>query len=163
MIPYFARDSITRVFYAFHDAKTPLMVGLFAIFVKALLNWLLVVHFDFGVGGITLSITLVTFMNMILLGLLSKRHIRDLGFAQMVLPFLKLSLAGLAMAVLLVGGKSLFAGWFSATSSALAEVACIAAISGVGFLGYVLVALLMRVEEARYVYERLAQKLRRGR
>jgi peptidoglycan biosynthesis protein MviN/MurJ (putative lipid II flippase) len=27
MLPYFARDTLTRVFYAFGDAKTPLMVG----------------------------------------------------------------------------------------------------------------------------------------
>ena len=66
MVPYFARDSITRVFYAFQDSKTPLMVGLFAIFTKAVLNWLLVPKF--GVGGITFSITLVTFINMLLHG-----------------------------------------------------------------------------------------------
>ena len=32
IIPYFARDSITRVFYAFQDTKTPLLVGLISIF-----------------------------------------------------------------------------------------------------------------------------------
>src|SRR5690606_15030329 len=96
IIPYFARDSITRVFYAFQDSKTPLMVGLLAIVVKALLNWLLVPKFN--VGGITFAITLVTFINMVLLGILSKKHIQDLGFKEMVIPFLKLATAGSLMA-----------------------------------------------------------------
>jgi putative peptidoglycan lipid II flippase len=97
MIPYFARDSITRVFYAFHDSRTPLLVGLLAIGLKYVLNLWLVQYCHWGIGGITFSITIITFFNMCLLGVLSKRHIKDLGFKEMVIPFIKLALAGLVM------------------------------------------------------------------
>ena len=97
MLPYFARDSITRVFYAFHDAKTPLLVGLLAIVLKGFLDWLFVVPMQLGVGGIALSTTLITFFNMTLLGLLIRKHINHMGFREMVLPFAKLFTSGCIM------------------------------------------------------------------
>lgn len=96
MVPYFARDSLTRVFYAFHDSKTPLIVGGVAIGIKAILNALLIGPFD--VGGVTFATTLITLINMTLLAFLSKRHIKDLGFKEMALPFLYLVSAGAVMA-----------------------------------------------------------------
>lgn len=40
---YMARDLITRVFYAYHDSKSPSFVAILAIFVKAILDYLLVI------------------------------------------------------------------------------------------------------------------------
>lgn len=160
IIPYFARDSITRVFYAFHDSKTPLMVGIIAIFAKALLNWLLVPRF--GVGGITFAITLVTFINMTLLGLLSKKHIQDLGFREMVLPFLKLCVAGVLMVGATYGVQSLLQ---SAISPVMATwpawliqygPIALSAIAGIGV--YCVAAWMLRVEEADYLYKRLLKR-----
>lgn len=163
MIPYFARDSITRVFYAFHDSKTPLLVGLLAIALKYLLNLWLVQGWGMGVQGITLSITLITFFNMMLLGILSKRHIQDLGFREMLAPFCKLSFAGLVM------GGVVWLTMHSLTASPLKawlplapqiwEYMQITAASVVGILSYVLLALLLKVSEAEYLKERLIGRL----
>jgi putative peptidoglycan lipid II flippase len=162
IIPYFARDSITRVFYAFHDSKTPLFVGLFAIFTKALLNWLLVFHFNLGVGGITFAITLVTFINMTLLGILSKKHIQDLGFKEMIGPFLKLSLAGLLMAGTTEGMHTLLtislSPFLKTVSPFILEYGFIAFSALVGILVYGAVALVLRVEELAYLQKRLLKK-----
>lgn len=74
MIPYFARDTLTRVFYAFGDTRTPLIVGILAIGFKALFNWLFIVQWmNLGVGGLTLSVTLITTVNWFLLSVLLKR------------------------------------------------------------------------------------------
>lgn len=164
IIPYFARDSITRIFYAYQDAKTPLVVGLFAIVLKALLNTLLVP--TFGVSGITFAITLVTFFNMVLLGVLSKRHIRDLGFKEMLLPFGKLVLAGLAMGATAYGVN----GWlFSALSLQLllpASVSLYASIglaSLAGLLVYYGMVSLLKIDEFTYIQKRLFSRfLRKG-
>jgi putative peptidoglycan lipid II flippase len=160
IIPYFARDSITRVFYAFQDSKTPLLVGLFTIFSKAALNALLVPKF--GVGGITFAITLVTFINMILLGFLSKKHIQDLGFKEMVLPFAKLAMAGGLMAATCWGVN---AGLTQIAPHGLGGLnphwvgylrIAVAALLGCGV--YVLAALLLKVNEAQYLQERLLSR-----
>lgn len=159
IIPYFARDSITRVFYAFQDSKTPLMVGLLAIFIKALLNWLLVIKLNLGVGGITFAITLVTFINMTLLGILSKKHIQDLGFKEMVIPFAKLAAAGLLMAGAIYAAQfglnlSQFKLWMPFNLQ-VSEYLGIAAASLAGCGVYVLVVLGLKVSEAQYLQERI--------
>ena len=68
IIPYVARDAVTRVFYAFGDSKTPFLIAVLSIAVKSVMNFIFVRIF--GVGGITLSTTIVTFFNMIMLGIL---------------------------------------------------------------------------------------------
>ncbi|MCE3234516.1 MAG: murein biosynthesis integral rane protein MurJ [Vampirovibrio sp.] len=160
IIPYFARDSITRVFYAFQDSKTPLLVGLIAIFTKALLNWLLVPKY--GVGGITFAITLVTFINMTLLGFLSKKHIQDLGFREMLGPFAKLAIAGSAMAGAVYATDYLLR--LSALpamrtiSPLVAEYGPIFVASLVGALVYGLTAWALRIEEMNYLQRRLLKR-----
>lgn len=160
IIPYFARDSITRVFYAFQDSKTPLMVGLLAIVIKALLNWLLVPTFK--VGGITLAITLVTFFNMVLLGILSKKHIQDLGFKEMVIPFLKLVTAGSLMAgTIYLAQYGMDAAQIKSLmgiSPQISEYIVIAIASLLGCGVYVLAALALKVSEAQYLQERIGSR-----
>ncbi len=78
ILPYFARDTFTRVFYAMEDSLTPLWVSLLAIAVKFACNWVFVGWFD--LGGITLSTSVITLVNMVLLGgLLSAKHGKQVG------------------------------------------------------------------------------------
>ena len=156
MIPYFARDSLTRVFYAFGDARTPLMIGVLAIFTKAVLDWILIK--PFGIGGITFSTTLVTLINMILLGWLSKKHIADLGFKEMTTPFLKLCSAGLFMAaIILLAQQALqaipFEDHFTDYGVSLIRIVC---ATTAGLFTYTVSALAMRVTEAQYLFEKLS-------
>lgn len=153
MLPYFARDSLTRVFYAFHDSKTPLMIGLLAIGIKAALNAALVG--PFGVGGITFATTLITFINMLLLAFLSKRHIQDLGFKEMLWPFAKLMTAGGLMA----GSMLAITHYGPSFENELVTVAFSAAV---GCLVYVIAAISFKVAEAEYLFNRLQTILQRN-
>lgn len=163
IIPYFARDSITRVFYAFQDSRTPLMIGLIAIVLKFGLNWLLVPKF--GVGGITFAITLITFINMFLLGWLSKKHIQDLGFKEMLLPLAKLVCSGLLMATVLFLVQDALAAvdtWiFDGQHPRLEEYVTIALASLFGCATYAFAAIGFKVDEAQYLYDRLSNILSR--
>jgi putative peptidoglycan lipid II flippase len=165
MLPYFARDSITRVFYAFQDSKTPLTVGMISIITKAFLDWLLVVQLPFGVGGIAFSTTLMTFINMTLLGILSKRHIQDLGFKEMSLPFVKLTLAALVMAFFMVGLTNVMHptlhGWFAGFLPRIAEILEILLMVSLGMGVYLAAILALKVPEAQYLYERLGSRFKR--
>lgn len=160
MLPYFARDSITRVFYAFHDSRTPLIVGLLAIGLKYLLNLCFVEYFQMGIAGITVSITIITFFNMMLLGFLSKRHIQDLGFKEMIKPFCQLSAAGLVMTgvILLINQVLMRTNihTIGPLSAQVSEYVMIALTALFGSAVYVLVALMLKVPEAEYLKERLA-------
>ena len=88
IIPYVARDTLTRVFYSFNDSRTPFMVAMGAIMVKVLMNILCVDKF--GLAGITLSTTIVTFFNMFMLGFLLRKKI-IMGYNTLISPLLKIS------------------------------------------------------------------------
>ncbi len=96
IIPYVARDAVTRVFYAFGDSKTPFLIAVLSIAVKSVMNFIFVRIF--GVGGITLSTTIVTFFNMIMLGILIMPKI-NLEYAKFVKPLLKVSISTFVMSV----------------------------------------------------------------
>jgi putative peptidoglycan lipid II flippase len=65
IIPYIFRDTLTRVFYSLGDSKTPLYVAIFAIFVKVILNYLLVDNY--ALAGIAMATVLMTTINFIVL------------------------------------------------------------------------------------------------
>lgn len=94
ILPYVFRDSITRVYYAFNDSKTPFIIAMSSIVLKAVLNYLLIIKFNMGIAGITLSTTFVTLFNAILLGLLISKKIQ-LAYKTLLINFVKMILSGI--------------------------------------------------------------------
>lgn len=92
LLPYVFRDSITRVYYAFNDSKTPFLVAFGSIVLKFLLNWLMVPRM--GIGGITLSTSLVTLWNAAVLGFFLRRKMR-LGYRQYFVDLSKMFVAAI--------------------------------------------------------------------
>ncbi len=101
---YALRDTLTRVFYAFDDTKTPFLIAFLSIFIKAVLNFLLVK--EFGIGGITLSTVIVSAINGLLLGFLIKKKI-DLDFKKLMPDLKKIGMISIVMAVAVFGSKML--------------------------------------------------------
>ena len=99
IIPYVFRDSITRVYYAFNDSKTPFMVAMFSIGLKAFLNWMLILKLNMGIAGITLSTSFITLFNATFLGLFIYKKIR-LDYKTLFLNFAKMCFAGILTYVL---------------------------------------------------------------
>ena len=94
ILPYVFRDSITRVYYAFNDSKTPFVIAMSSIALKAFLNWLLILKLNMGIAGITLSTTFVTLFNAVLLGLFISQKIR-MDYKPLFTNFSKMLIAGL--------------------------------------------------------------------
>ena len=93
ILPYVFRDSITRVYYAFNDSKTPFIVAMSSIALKAFLNYLLILKLDMGIAGITLSTSFVTLFNALMLGLLIHKKIK-LAYKDLFINFAKMIIAG---------------------------------------------------------------------
>lgn len=93
ILPYVFRDSITRVYYAFNDSKTPFVIALSSIGLKALLNWILILKLEMGIAGITLSTSFITLFNAILLGLFIHKKI-NLDYKTLFKNVYKMLLAG---------------------------------------------------------------------
>lgn len=93
ILPYVFRDSITRVYYAFNDSKTPFIIAMSSIALKAFLNYLLILKLNMGIAGITLSTTFVTLFNALMLGLLIHKKIK-LAYKNLFINFAKMIFAG---------------------------------------------------------------------
>ena len=93
ILPYVFRDSITRVYYAFNDSKTPFIIAMVSILFKAFLNWLLILKLNMGIAGITLSTSCVTLFNAIFLGLFIRKKI-ELVYYPLFTNLFKMALCG---------------------------------------------------------------------
>ena len=94
IIPYVFRDSITRVYYAFNDSRTPFIIAMSSIALKAVLNWLLIIKLNMGIAGITLSTSFITLFNAVFLGLFMYRKIR-LDYKSLFKNFGKMIISGI--------------------------------------------------------------------
>lgn len=97
ILPYVFRDSITRVYYSFNDSKTPFVVAFSSIVLKFLFNILFIKVFHLGIGGITLSTSLVTLFNACALGLLISKKI-NLKYKELFKNLGKMLVAGVVSA-----------------------------------------------------------------
>ncbi len=74
ILPYVFRDSVTRLFYAFGDSKTPFAIATCSIILKVVLNLILVK--PFGIYGIAGSTACITLFNAVILGILINRKVK---------------------------------------------------------------------------------------
>lgn len=98
IIPYVFRDSITRVYYSFNDSATPFSVAFSSIILKVFLNWILISKMHFGIGGITLSTSLVTLFNACVLGYFITRKM-EMDYKPLFKNLLKMCIAGIVAGV----------------------------------------------------------------
>lgn len=94
IIPYVFRDSITRVYYSFNDSATPFTVAFLSIILKLLFNWLFVIKLSLGIGGITLSTSLVTLFNAFVLGALIYKKIK-MNYKSLFINLFKMIISGI--------------------------------------------------------------------
>lgn len=91
ILPYVLRDSLTRIYYSFNDSKTPFLIAFSSILMKFLLNWLLVDRL--GIGAITLSTSLVTLINAVILAILVNKKL-DISYKVYLMNLGKMLFAG---------------------------------------------------------------------
>lgn len=161
MLPYVFRDSITRVYYSFNDSTTPFLTALCSIILKFFLNWLLVTKLAIGtgIGGITLSTSLVTLFNATILAILLKRKIR-LRYRELFGNLFKMIAAGLITLVVCY----LASLWFNANvqmSLKMFEVTKILSIGLLCFGLYAYLNLVFKMEYALELKERFVGKLQK--
>lgn len=163
ILPYVFRDSITRVYYSFNDSRTPFIVAFSSIVLKFFLNWLLVskLAIGSGIGGITLSTSLVTLFNAFVLGYFMKSKIKldykglFINFAKMTVAFvITLLVCWFAGAML---GKMVF---FTALSVKLFEMIKIVLIGLLCLICYTSLNLVLKMEYALELKDRLIGKIR---
>jgi putative peptidoglycan lipid II flippase len=156
ILPYVFRDSITRVYYAFNDSKTPFIIATSSIALKAFLNWLLILKLDMGIAGITLSTSFVTLFNAVFLGLFIHRRIK-LDYKSLFLNFGKMLIAG-AITLCVCFVLSLGFNKYVLLPKYVFEIAKILVITLFSLGLYTLLNLLFKMDYARELYNRILKR-----
>lgn len=157
IIPYVFRDSITRVYYSFNDSKTPFVVAFSSIVLKLVLNYVLISKMHFGIGGITLSTSLVTLFNACVLGMFITKKM-DMDYKSLFINLFKMVVAGV-----ITGGICYLCAFefdkFVHLAKVPFEIIKITFISVVCMIIYIPLNLLFKMEYAGELFNRLSAKL----
>ena len=155
ILPYIFRDTVTRIYYAFNDSRTPFLVALSSVVIKLLINLLLIDHL--GIGAITLSTSFVTLFNGAVLGFLLRKKIQ-LYYDKYFKQLFKMLMAGLVTGVF-AGIIYLF--WFVDRSNSLLLLFKTLIMTGFIFGTYFITSALFKVDYTLILYERLRNKFGR--
>jgi len=153
MVFYVARDTLTRVFYAFEDTQTPFLIALISIFVKALLNFLLVKQM--GIAGICISTVFVSAINGLLLAILIRKKI-NMEFAKILPDLKKIIFATILMTVFVYFSKEIFAQILGDDKIHIAINVIISSILGLTI--YFLLSLGLKIEPAVQMTDKIKIK-----
>lgn len=156
IIPYVFRDSITRVFYSFNDSATPFTVAFSSIILKIFLNWILISKMHFGIGGITLSTSLVTLFNACVLGYFITRKMK-MDYKSLFINLLKMCIAGVVAGGVCFVASSQFDKFIQLPKISF-ELVKISMIAGICLVVYIPLNLLMKMEYAGELFDRLKSK-----
>lgn len=157
ILPYVFRDSITRVYYSFNDSKTPFTVAFSSIVLKYLLNVIFINKLGMGIGGITLSTSLVTLFNACVLGGLIYKKVR-MDYKSLFTNLLKMCIAGIVTIAVCFGAAFCF-DKFIELPKIFFEIAKITTVGIVCLVIYTGINLSLKMEYARELSERLMRKI----
>lgn len=155
LVAYALRDLLVRVFYALGDSRTPFLTSFLTIALVVGLDAILVPLL--GDCGVAATTTLVTFVNLFVLGALLRRRIGRFLDEE---TWRATGLVGLACLPLLAGGYGLT--WLIGERG-LIETVLLMGIGG-GLLGVVYMAVLLwcGLPEARSLLDRVRARLPKG-
>ena len=158
ILPYVFRDSITRVYYAYDDAKTPFVVATSSIVLKVIFNYLFINVMGMQIGGITLSTSLVTLYNAVGLGLLMSRKIK-LDYKELFINLAKMIfVGGISLVVSYLTAKILGLVLADSMTRVVFEMFRIALVSMVLAVTYIVLSLAFKVDYVDELKERIMSK-----
>jgi putative peptidoglycan lipid II flippase len=149
-VPYAAYYIVTRTYYALHDTRTPVRVGIYMMFLNAVADFVLMQWL--GHTGIALATSLVALMNVGWLLSLLRPRLAGVGGRAIVLSAVRTGLASAAMAAAMLGTFRLLAPVVDPArfAGALGELSLALAAGSVVYLGVCRLAGVRELALARW-------------
>ena len=158
IVGYGAQQILNRGFYAVQDTKSPVLINIFVLLFNIVLSIALVEPLEYR--GLALAYSLTGLLSMAVLGIFLRRKIGPYGGSVLVKSALQSVVASAVMGVAVYYTAAGLEQVLDVTNK-LMQVAQVAAGIGVGVVVYAVMAIVMRMEEARMVLGVVKRKLRR--
>ncbi|CCJ34251.1 murein biosynthesis integral membrane protein MurJ [Caloramator australicus] len=141
----------TRGFYSLQDTKTPVKVGALTVLVNILLNLMFVMFFkQLAIGGIALSYSISSILNMILLQRGLSKKLNGLKEKEIIISTVKSIGASIVMGIAtLVTYK--FLEYNFGIESKLMQLIGVGGAVFVGIVVYALVAVILKMDEVKFM------------
>lgn len=139
------RDMLSRVFFSLQDTITPMLIGLGAVLINAVLNYCLIQ--PLGLGGLALATSLSSILAVSLLFWFLRRRLDGIGGREIWGGFWRTAVAGGVMGLVLSVGWSVLGGQ-TAGKGLLWNAGCLGLTLLLGGVSYYLVTVFMRLPEA---------------
>ena len=155
---YAGRDTVTRVFYAYHDTRTPVKISVVTVAITIGLAYLFMQFL--GVGGLTLGMTVALMINFLVLMWLLRRKIGVIGLGRTASSLLRV-----------IGASAIMGAGVWAVDFALARVVdstlggnALRVVVGVavGAVVFLLVAMLVKMPELAEAVDMLRAVFKRS-
>lgn len=155
---YAGRDTLTRVFYAYHDMRTPVKISVATVVLNIGLSYLFMQFL--GVGGLALGTTVSLTVNFFVLLYLLRRKIGPMGLGKMAGSLTKTAAASAAMGIVIWLVDLGLREAVPATSAGFAVRVVVGLLAGVAV--FLVVARLVKSPELNEVRDMLRAVLRRS-
>jgi len=161
ILPYVFRDSITRVYYAFDDSKTPFLIAASSIILKFVFNYIFITKLGWQIGGITLSTSLVTLYNAVALGLLMSKKIK-LAYKDLFVNLLKMMFAGFITLIISLVSVKLLGLALTSLPKSLVEIVKVSIVGVEIMVLYICFSLALKIGYIDEIKSRLLAKFRKA-
>lgn len=153
---------LTRAFFAMHDSKTPVIIGVIAIIINTLLSIYFITSLKLPVWGLGLSASIASIFNALLLLIFLLKKFKEFDFINFINPILKMGLATIITGIsLYIPMKLLDQLIFDTTRTT--NLIMLTFIAGtIGLLVYIFISWILAVEEIRIVSD-FAKRVIKGR
>lgn len=155
---YAGGSTLTRVFYAHHDTRTPVKISVTTVAVNIGLSYLFMQFL--GVGGLALGTTVALTINFFVLFYLLHRKIGPMGLGKLAGSFVRVAAASAAMGVVIWALDSGLAGVVGETTSGNAVRVVVGFLAGI--FTYFLAAKLVKSPELAETKDMLRAVFRRA-
>jgi len=156
LFSYAGRDTLTRVFYAYHDTRTPVKISVATVFLNIAVSIVLMLFL--GVGGLALGTTIALTVNFLVLVELLRRKLGPMGFGRLATSVVRTTVAAVIMGAIVWLIDSTLVGAVDGTSGLGLRVGL--GVFG-GALSFVGLAWIIRLPELRETLDMLASAVRR--
>lgn len=155
---YAGRDTLTRVFYAYHDTRTPVKISVVTVVLTIGLAYLFMQ--TMGVGGLTLGMTVALSINLLVLVWMLRRKIGVIGLRRTAVSLLRVLGVSAIMGGAIWGVDFALARALEGASGSNAARVAVGVVVGVAV--FVSVARLVKIPELAEAVDMLRAVLKRS-
>lgn len=155
-VSIFAQSAVqilARAFYALHESRSPVIIGILSVFMNVILSILFINIFKFPIWALGLSTSLASIFNFSLLLFFLDKKLNKFDRKTLFLTPAKIFIASLITGIFLYIPMKLLDQMVFDTTRTVNLIILTATVSLIGFVTYLFLAVKLQIREAKIVIE----------